>query len=168
MAPTTRSNTGATPNKGNAGKRTATAAAPKKGSARGRTATAATTKKGAVEGSSMSTTTRFQLLIHPTTSTADVSASPRAEKNIYSCTAGRPRPLWYVQHQRPPMRTELFHSITSLYICARHCVILTLILQFLTSLIGQRPSTSSISLSLNFPPLSCLVVGRCTILIFQL
>jgi hypothetical protein len=168
MAPTTRSNTGATPNKGNAGKRTATAAAPKKGSARGRTATAATTKKGAVEGSSMSATTCFQLLVHPATSTADVSASPRAEKNIYSCTAGRPRPLWYVQHQRPPMRTELFHSITSLYICARHCVILTLILQFLTSLIGQRPSTSSISLSLNFPPLSCLVVGRCTVLIFQL
>ena len=99
MAPTTRSNTGAAPNKGNAGKRTATAAAPKKGSAGGRTAAAATTKKGAVEGSSMFTTTRFQLLIHPATSTADVSASLRAEENIYSCTAGRPRPLWYVQHQ---------------------------------------------------------------------
>ena len=113
MAPTTRSNTGAAPNKGNAGKRTATAAAPKKGSAGGRTAAAAaTTKKGAVERSSMSTITRFQLLIYPATSTADVSASPRAEKNIYSCTAGRPRPLWYVQHQRPPTRTKLFHSIT--------------------------------------------------------
>jgi hypothetical protein len=106
MAPTTRSNTGAAPNKGNAGKRTATAAAPKKGSAEGRTAAAATTKKGAIEGSSMSTTTRFQLLIHPATSTTDVSASPRAEENIYSCTAGRPRPLWYVQHQHPPMHAD--------------------------------------------------------------
>jgi hypothetical protein len=122
MAPTTRSNTGAAPNKGNAGKRTATAAAPKKGNAGGRTAAAAATKKGAVKGSSMSTTTRFQLPIHPATSTADVSTSPRAEENIYSCTAGRPQPLWYVQHQRLPMRIEFFHSITFfVHLCPTLC-----------------------------------------------
>src|SRR5277367_703843 len=148
MAPTTRSNTGAAPNKGNAGKRTATAAAPKKGSAGGRTAAAATTKKGAAEGSSMSTTTHFQLLIHPATSTADVSASPRAEENIYSCTAGRPRPLWYVQHQRPPMRTELFHSITFfVHLCP---TLLFSSFNPLFCLNKQRPSTLSTSLSFCF------------------
>jgi hypothetical protein len=39
----------------------------------------------------------------------------RTEENIYSCTAGRPRPLRYVQHQRPPMRQSSFtrsHSCT--------------------------------------------------------
>lgn len=149
MAPTTRSNTGAAPNKGDAGKRTATSAAPKKRSAGGRTAAAATTKKSAVEGSSMSTTTRFQLLIHPATSTADVSASSRAEENIYSCTAGRPRPLWYVQHQRPPMRTEFFHSITFFV----HLLSDTVLFSFFNPLFclnKQRPSTLFTSLLFCF------------------
>ena len=150
MAPTTRSNTGAAPNKGNAGKRTATAAAPKKGSAEGRTAAAATTKKGAIEGSSMSTTTRFQLLIHPATSTADVSASPRAEENIYSCTAGRPRPLWYVQHQHPPMHADGALSLDHILCTSVSDTVLFSSFNPLFCLNKQRPSTLSTSLLFRF------------------